>query len=197
MRRYFVKARDIHGRTCGAWAGRWLERIGGLFKLHEQWLLSPSGSQADCHQALWELVAEMDKVRKQEVEWRGLPKPARKVLGTLGREWQGLLVALRPEHRGLALENNVSERGLRGPVLGRKNSYGSGSVPAAKLTADIWTVFATVGQAGWNRLLHLQDYLAACAQAGGRPPGADLDRFLPWSAGEADRLRWGLRPDTS
>ncbi|MDQ4032890.1 MAG: IS66 family transposase, partial [Actinomycetota bacterium] len=44
---------------------------------------------------------------------------AAKVLTTLDREWDGL--ARHRAHPELALDNNTSERALRGPVVGRKN----------------------------------------------------------------------------
>ena len=55
---------------------------------------------------------------------------AAKVLATLDREWAGL--ARHREFPELPLDNNTSERALRGPVIGRKNYYGSGSVVSAQ-----------------------------------------------------------------
>ena len=48
----------------------------------------------------------------------------------------------------LPLDNNTSERALRGPVVGRKNFYGSGSKASAELAGRVWTITATAERAG-------------------------------------------------
>ena len=79
-------------------------------------------------------------------------------------------------------DNNTAERALRNPVIGRKNFYGSGALWAADLAADIWTITATAAQNDLEPLALLEDYLSACARAGGTAPtGADLEPFLPWT----------------
>jgi hypothetical protein len=79
-------------------------------------------------------------------------------------------------------DNNTAERALRNSVIGRKNFYGSGARWAADLAADVWTITATAAQNGLEPLPLLEDYLTACAQAGGTAPaGADLEPFLPWT----------------
>ena len=79
-------------------------------------------------------------------------------------------------------DNNIAERALRNSVIGRKNFYGSGARWAADLAADVWTITATAAQNGLEPLPLLEDYLTACAQAGGTAPaGAELEPFLPWT----------------
>ncbi len=125
---------------------------------------------------------------------------AAKVLATLDREWDGL--ARHRDYPELALDNNTSERALRGPVVGRKNYYGSGSVVSAQLASRAWTITATAERAGLNPLAYLRAYLDECAQAGGSAPtGAALTRFLPWAMNTQDRTAWAAdprpQPDTS
>ena len=80
--------------------------------------------------------------------------------------------------------NNVSERALRTPVVGRKNYYGSHAEWSAHLAARGWTLTATAERHGLEPLTYLTDYLTACAQAGGKPlEGQALDQFLPWLPG--------------
>ena len=50
--------------------------------------------------------------------------PPRRCSPRLDREWEGL--ARHKEFPELPLDNNTAERALRGPVVGRKNYYGSG-----------------------------------------------------------------------
>ena len=42
------------------------------------------------------------------------------------------------------MDNNAAERALRGPVVGRKNYYGSGSRWSARLAAVVFTILRTL-----------------------------------------------------
>jgi transposase len=121
----------------------------------------------------------IDTVRRQQAAGPALHPAAAKVLATLDREWDGL--ARHRDYPDIALDNNESERALRGPVVGRKNYYGSHAEWSAHLAARVWTITATAERHGLEPLTYLTDNLTACAQAGGTPlEGEALDRFLPW-----------------
>ncbi len=75
---------------------------------------------------------------------------------------------------------------MRGPALGRKNYYGSGSIWSAELTSSLFSIFQTLLKWNINPRIWLLEYLSACAQAGGVPP-KDLSPFLPWKMSEAQR----------
>jgi hypothetical protein len=91
--------------------------------------------------------------------------------------------------------NNTAERALRGPVIGRKNYYGSGSVVSAELASHAWTITATAQQAGLNPLTYLTAYLDTCAHHGATAPqGPALTRFLPWAATTDDLTTWAHHP---
>ena len=47
-------------------------------------------------------------------------------------------------------DNNAAERGLRGPVIGRLTSFGSGSDSGTELTGLLFSVLSTVRLAGLN-----------------------------------------------
>jgi transposase len=128
-----------------------------------------------------------------QAEDEGLHPAARKVLATLGREWEGLARHRRfPE---LPLDNNTAERALRAAVVGRKNYYGSGSAWAAAAAGRIWTVSATASRAGCNPLSYFIAYLEACAREGGRAPAEEaLARFFPWALDGADAAAWRKAP---
>jgi len=132
-------------------------------------------------------LGEIDVVRQKEAADEDLHPAASKVLATLDHEWEGLLRhGSSPE---LDLDNNVAERAIRGPVVGRKNYSSSGSIWAATLAERAWTI--TASRAGRNPLEYLVAYLEACATSGGRPPaGAALARFFPWAVPEADLATW-------
>ena len=126
--------------------------------------------------------------------------PARqKVLESLGDHWTVLTVFV--EHPEVPMDNNTAERSERGPVVGRKNYYGSGSVWSGQLAAMVFSLFQTLCLWGLNPRLWLAAYLAACAAAGGRAP-EKVDRFLPWNLNPEQRRAWGgeevvQAPDTS
>lgn len=89
------------------------------------------------------------------------------------------------------MDNNTAERAQRGPVVGRKNDYGSGAVWAGRLAALMFSLLPTLCLWGLNPRAWLTAYLTACAESGGCAP-ADGERFLPWNLSEEDRRRWSL-----
>jgi transposase len=198
IRRYFVRAGDAHP-DLQAWTEAWLERIGALYRAHSALAAAAPDSpqRAEAAEQFDAALAVIDSERHAQTANAHLMHPAAvKVLATLDREWDGL--TRHREFPELPLDNNTSERALRGPVVGRKNFYGSGSKTSAELASRVWTITATTERAGLNPLAYLDAYLHACAQAGGKPPtGAALDRFLPWALNPDDRTAWARHPDTA
>ena len=74
------------------------------------------------------------------------------------------------EHPEVPMDNNTAERVQRGPVVGRKNYYGSGAVWAGELAAMLFSVFQTLCLWDINPRVWLAAYLQACAKAGGEAP---------------------------
>ena len=154
IRRYFVRAGDAHP-DLQAWTQAWLERIGGLYRAHSALAAAPTGSlRAQAAEQFDTALAAIDSERHAQAANAHLMHPAAvKVLATLDREWEGL--ARHREFPELPLDNNTAERALRGPVVGRKNFYGSGSKASAELAARVWTITATAERAGLNPLAYL------------------------------------------
>ncbi|HEY2831961.1 MAG TPA: transposase [Sporichthyaceae bacterium] len=196
MRRYFIRAGDAHPELA-AWTAAWLERIAALYLARTALgAAAPAGPEHTTAAARFRAALNtIDTERAAQTATTHLMHPAAaKVLATLNREWDGL--ARHREYPELPLDNNTSERALRGPVIGRKNYYGSGSVVSAELASRVWTITATAERAGLNPLAYLNAYLNQCAQAGGKPPtGAALHRFLPWALNPDDRAAWARHPD--
>ena len=116
--------------------------------------------------------------------------PARKaVLTSLQEHWDGLTVFV--DHPEVPLDNNTAERAERGPVVLRKNSYGSGAVWAGELAAMLFSVFETLCLGDINPRLWLQAYLQGCAKAGGQAP-TQLDDYLPWKRSPESRKEGAL-----
>ena len=183
IRRYFIRAGDAH-TYLAAWRDAWVARIADLYVAHKAMAAAEPGSSehASAVTAFEDALTVIDTVRQQQATGPSLHPAAAKVLATLDREWDGL--ARHRDFPDLDLDNNVSERALRTPVVGRKNYYGSHAEWSAHLAARVWTITATTERHGLEPLTYLTSYLTACAQAGGKPlDGQTLDQFLPWLPG--------------
>ena len=84
------------------------------------------------------------------------------------------------------MDNNAAERALRGPVIGRRLSFGSDSHSGARFTALMYSVVGTLATNGIDVRRWLEAWLRACAANGGRAP-QDLSPWLPWSMSEQRR----------
>ncbi len=168
----------------------WVEGIGGLFDLNRcrvQAREQPAGFAARDRE-LRGAVLGLERQRDAELQSRVLHGACRKVLRRLERHWEGLTVFL--DHPEVAMDNNASERALRGPVVGRKNYYGSGSRSSARLAAVVFTILQTLQLWEINPQRWLSCYLQCCAESGNRAP-PQLTRFLPWEMDPDRRAAWG------
>ena len=93
----------------------------------------------------------------------------------------------------MPIDNNEVERALRGPVIGRLTSLGSGSPQGAERTALFLSVFGILRVAGINPYSWTEAYLEACARNGGRPL-EQLDRWLPWAMDKEGRQALSQAP---
>ena len=92
-----------------------------------------------------------------------LPGPQRKLLTSMQRHWRGLREFVHHREVPLDKDNNSAERALRGPLVGRKNFYGSGSEWSGQLAAMMFSLLATMKSWQINPRTWLTDYLNACA----------------------------------
>jgi transposase len=182
IRRKFIRAGDAHRKNLGPWAEAWVMRIGVLYAAHKKLAAAPAGSSehARAATAFDAALAEIDAHRRIQLARPDLLHPAAaRVLAALDREWDGL--AAHRDFPDLPLDNNTAERAIRGPVVGRKNYYGSGAQWSAELAGHAWTILGTARMAGLNPRAYLSAYLGACAAGGGKPPaGQALEALLPW-----------------
>jgi hypothetical protein len=195
IRRHFVRAGDASPAQLGYWVKAWLDRIRALYAAHQQLTTAwHDSSPLDDALAAWDSAIDaIDAARTEQAAAPGLQEPARKALATLDREWAGL--AAHRSYPMIGLDNNPAERALRGPVVTRKNAYGSRNEDAARLAAAMWTVTTTARMHGLNPVTYLTAYLDACGRNGGKPPdGPDLDRFPPWQATPEDKAAWAKPP---
>lgn len=171
------------------WALQWLERIAELFDLNDARLAvrhqAPQFAAADQH--LRQQVAAFAQQRDTELQQTDLHPACRKALTSLCNHWSGLTLFL--DHPEVPMDNNASERCHRGPVVGRKNFYGSGAIWSGRLAAMLFSLFQTLALWDLCPQRWLTAYLTACAQAGGVVP-PNWQKFLPWRMSKEDYHAW-------
>ena len=162
------------------WALSWLRWIREIYCLNRQRLKhDPNSSEFQEHDAaLREVVAAMHQQAVDELADKKLREPCRKALESLQTHWPGLTVFV--DDPKIPMDNNASERTVRGPAMGRKNYYGSGSLWSVSLAAAMFSILATLKHWNVNPRRWLTWYLESCAAAGSKPP-ADIESFLPWN----------------
>ena len=179
------------------WRQGWIERIAAIYRLNESRLAHYDPGRDRQSEAFIaaqaELKAAVDALfAGAERERIALPAEAReaKALRSLLNHREGLSVFVeRPQ---VPMDNNKAERALRGPVVGRRLSFGSDSESGARFTAQMYSVLGTLASNGMNALRWLEAWLGECAANGGRPP-QNLSAWLPWSMSE-ERRRALLAP---
>jgi transposase len=168
------------------WMWKGLEDIRTLSRLHTARLAVWDATLPFEHQApaflarhhalpthVWAMQVRCEMYRREQA----LHRAKRHILDRLHTHWAGLTVFVtRPEG---AMDNNAAERAWRHPVVGRKNSDGSGSIWSAHLAAMLFSVLQTVVWWGLNPRHGLHACFHACAMHGGKPP-TDRCAFLPW-----------------
>jgi transposase len=151
-----------------------------------------SGEFVAAAAAVRQTVAAMYAQAEAELADPNLRTPCRKVLESLQEHWAGLTRFV--DDLRIPLDNNASERRVRGPALARKNYYGSGALWSGQLAAMLFSLFATLTMAGLNVRKWLTWFLQSCAESGGRAP-ADVTRFLPWNQTAEQRRELALDPE--
>jgi transposase len=185
VRRDFLKAARSWPELA-RWMVVWVEDMRALYRLNasrlEAWdetlrLEQHPAALVERHRDLESQLSQMQARCEAHLQEPDLHLVKHKVLSSLHNPWDGLTVCVgRPE---VAMDHNSAERILRNPVVGRKNSDGSGSVWSAHLAAMMCSVLQTVWLWDLNPHHGLSAFLQACAESGGQSP-RDLSSFLPW-----------------
>jgi transposase len=170
-----------------AWALQWLQRIRELYQLNRERLVNPADPAGQ--EKLRQAVAAMRQQLDTELADPAGRMPVGKVLTSLQEHWSGLTLFV--DDARIPMDNNRSERLLRGPALGRKNYYGSGALWSGQLAAALFSILATLELWNINPRLWLHWYLQSCAEAGGEAP-KNIEEFLPWNLSEDMRAKLSL-----
>jgi len=170
-----------------SWALAWLRRIRDLYQWNRQRLAhrDDPAAQTGLEQAVAALRQQLDI----ELADPDLRMPVQKVLTSLHEHWSGLTLFVHDPR--IPMDNNLSERCVRGPAVGRKNFYGSGALWSGRLAAILFSILATLKLWKINPRLWLNWYLRSCAEAGGKTP-KDIEPFLPWNLSHDLRAKLSL-----
>jgi transposase len=204
VRRDFLERARSHP-DLAAWGLDWVEDIGRLYHLNKQRLeqgdpslplAKQSAAFQVCHQALETALTDMMLLCEcllgadEKAQARSGKDPCklaiaqRKVLTRLKAHWAGLLIFVA--HPVVPMDNNTAARAVRGPVTGRKNDDGAGSIWRSKQAAMFFSIFQTMRLCHLNQRTWLYLSLESGANNGGKAP-SDLSEFLPWEMSEARR----------
>jgi len=178
--------------THEAWAMTWVSGIAELYRLNKN-RLDVQKHQEEYPKANKLLKAKIEEMEKTADEQHKMDiHPAcNKVLKSLKEHWKGLTLFV--EHPEVPMDNNISERKLRGPAMGRKNYYGAGKKWSGLLAVNMFTIFQTVLLWNLNPRTWLNAYLQACADNNNQPP-TNINDFLPWKMSETQRHHFSKPP---
>ena len=87
---------------------------------------------------------------------------AREAIAYVGGRWEGLTAFV--DDPRVPLDNNHAERTMRGPVLGRKNHYGSKSRRGIEVAAILYTLLETAKLVGIEPKTYLKAATIAAIQ---------------------------------
>jgi len=157
-----------------------LDLIGSLFHFNKQRLLADEGTTAyaTAGARLSDTLTRILDRTEECLRDSHLHPEMRRVLKGIKKDWDGLFTFF--DFPSVPPDNNPAEAALRGPVVGRKVYYGSGSEWSAELTAGMFTLNATLEANNVRFDEFLTEYLEACAANGGNPP-SNAAGFLPWN----------------
>lgn len=100
------------------------------------------------------------QIQQWALEQRALPQSGLgKAIAYMGGRWHGLVLFL--EDARIPLDNNATERGLRGPVIGRKNHYGSRSKRGTEVAALLYSLTESAKLCGLEPKAYLRRAVSA------------------------------------
>jgi len=171
VRRKFVEAEPHHPGPCG----EVLDLIGQLYAVERACPALDPGASEEAHEHARQLraaarreqsIAIVDAIRAWAYRQRALPESSLgKAIAYMLGLWAGLTRFLGDAR--IPLDNNATERGLRGMVVGRKNHYGSRSKRGTEVAALFYSLIETAKLAGVNP----KTYLLTATHAALENPG--------------------------
>jgi transposase len=151
VRRKYVEIESIYPQECK----EILDLIGELYEVERE-----AGDGADRVELRRKLRNEksreiIDKIHSWAVQIKELRESSlRKAIEYMGGCWKGLIVFL--DDPNVAVDNNATERALRGLVVGRKNHYGSKSRRGTEVAAILYSMIESAKLVGLNPKKYLK-----------------------------------------
>ena len=160
VRRKFIEAEEVSPKPCA----EVLDLIGKLYEVERE-CRNDDERAASRRDRSHELVRQIQSwALKQEA----LPlSPLGKAIAYMGGLWPGLVRFI--EEPRLALDNNATERALRGVVLGRKNHYGSRSERGTEVAALFYSLIESAKLSGVEPDAYLRRAARAAIRGGALP----------------------------
>ncbi len=169
-RRHFIEAEPNYPEC-----GHAVELIGKLFDIDRQTedptllfgdrKLEAAQQRLELRQSLAPPI--LDELRTWALEQRGRPKSGlRKAVDYMLSNWKGLTVFVDDPY--VPLHNNDTEHALRGPVVGRKNHYGSKSQRGTRAAAICYSIIETARRNRLNPHIYIVEAIKAL-DAGAQP----------------------------
>ena len=149
VRRKFVEVEDSHPGKCETI----LDLIGKLYEVERE----AKGRSPDEVLALRREKSQpiILAIQKWALEAEVLPESSLgKAIKYMAGVWEGLRVFV--DNAEVQLDNNATERALRGIVVGRKNHYGSKSERGTRAAAILYTLIESAKLAGVGPHTYLQ-----------------------------------------
>jgi transposase len=165
VRRKFIELESLHPEACD----EVLDLIGKLYGLEKT--VPDTAESAELRRKVRDEESRkiIKKIRDWAIKQRSSPQSGlRKAIDYMFGLWPGLTLFL--DDPAVPLDNNGTERALRGVVVGRKNHYGSRSGRGTRVAALFYSLIETAKLCG----VEPRDYLLQAAKVAIDAPGTVL-----------------------
>jgi len=179
QRRDFIAAKTKYPELK-KWADTWIENIARLYHINNE-RVKHACQSVSFKKHDKELREEINRIEQEItspiIERQCKHPQQRALLESMKNHWQGLTVFVdNPE---VEMDNNISERMLRIPVLGRKNYWGNHALWAGQLSAAMFSIVQSCTYNDISPKEYLTWYLSECVKRGSAPSEDEIGSFLP------------------
>jgi len=174
QRREFIQAKTKYPKLK-KWADTWIGKIAQLYHINNERIK---------HNLETASFKNYDVKLREAIDWMSseINQPyshpqQTATMESMKKHWQGLILFV--DNSDVSMDNNISERMLRGPVLGRKNYWGNHALWAGQLSAEMFSIVQTCISNDVSPKEYLTWYLSECVKKGSAPSEDEIDSFLP------------------
>jgi transposase len=151
VRRKFVEIEHIYPDQCK----EVLDLIGQLYEIERECIPGVAGDELRYKARQQRSGPIVEKIYRWALQTQTLPESALgKAIAYMGSMWEGLKLFL--DDPAISLDNNFTERAIRGVVLGRKNHYGSRSQRGTEVAALFYSLIESAKLVGLDPHVYLR-----------------------------------------